>query len=419
MKLTQEKPTAGFSAFTTAASGYLVLFAWLTVSSPVAANNWAITVNDSDGDRVVDTVDVDDDNDGITDVFEIADDGNDRDTDRDGIVDRLDLDSDNDGILDWQESGAVLTVDFSALRVVSGRLLGPVGENGFIDALETALDNGQMRYSLVNSDAPLDALHDVRDLDSDNDGLPDLLEAGVDASFDNDNDARIDIDNGSGSVGRDGIPNRLQNTNDETCCDVNGDGVEDTVPRNTDLTDFPDFQDLDSDNDGVFDLVEAGGRDFDGDGRVDNFFDSPVLDGMDDTLLSIPLSAPDTNGNAVPDHLDEFAQAGDDSSTESQNGSGQQQDATAPITGPVDNGGNDGTDRDPAQRPGENILTEGPAEDDPTSGVVKTGINAAGCSVQSSGMDLILLLLSVLSITVLGWRYSVRRLGRSAQGQRP
>ncbi len=419
MKHTQEKPTAGFSAFTTAASGYLVLFAWLTASSPVAANTWVITANDSDGDRVVDTVDVDDDNDGITDVFEIADDGNDRDTDRDGIVDRLDLDSDNDGILDWQESGAVLTVDFSALRVVSGRLLGPVGENGFIDALETALDNGQMRYSLVNSDAPQDALNDVLDLDSDNDGLPDLLEAGVDASFDSDKDARIDIDNGSGSVGRDGIPNRLQNTNDETCCDVNGDGVEDTVPRNTDLTDYPDFQDLDSDNDGVFDLVEAGGRDFDGDGRVDNFFDSPVLDGMDDTLLSIPLSAPDTNGNAVPDHLDEFAQAGDDSSTESQNGSGQQQDATAPITAPVDNGGNDGTDRDPAQRPGENILSEGPAEDDPTSGVVKTGINAAGCSVQSSGMDLILLLLSVLSITVLGWRYSVRRLGRSAGGQRP
>jgi len=437
MKLKREKPVSGFSASTVLARYCLVSLAWLTLCWPVSADSLAtnsalksvtmsaatraILINDSDGDRVVDTVDVDDDNDGITDVFEIASDGNDRDTDRDGVVDRLDLDSDNDGILDWQESGAVFTVDFSALRVVSGRLLGPVGENGFIDALETALDNGQMRYSLVNSDAPYDAFNDVLDLDSDNDGLPDLLEAGVDASFDNDNDARIDIDKGSGSVGLDGIPNRLQNTNDETCCDVNGDGVEDIVPRNTDGTDFPDFQDLDSDNDGVFDLVEAGGRDFDKDGRVDNFFDSPVLDGMDDTLLSIPLSAPDTNGNAVPDHLDEFAQATDDDSTgEGQTDSGQQQDPTGrdpsgqdpttPITAPVDNGGNDGSDRDPAIRPGENILAEGPSEDDPSSGAVKTGINAAGCSVQSSGMDLILLVLSVLSITVLGWRYSVRRI---------
>jgi len=373
-----------------------------------------VTSNDSDGDRVVDTVDVDDDNDGITDVNEIASNGQDVDTDRDGIPNRLDLDSDNDGVLDWQESGAVFSIDFSALRVVSGRLLGPVGLNGYIDALETSIDNGQMRYSLANSDASEDDLPDVIDLDSDNDGLPDLLEAGVDASLDNDGDARIDIDRGS--VGNDGIADRLQNTNDVTCCDVNGDGIEDTVPRNTDLTDYPDFQDLDSDNDGVFDLVEAGGRDFDNDGRVDNFFDSPVLDGMDDTLLSIPLIATDINGNAVADHIDEFAQSvdtGEGDVTPDNTGDETVETAQADPESAV--GDAVVVERDPAARPGSNILpgdNPQPAEDDPNSGFVQTGLNASGCSVQSTGIDLLLLLLSVLSIATLGWRYTVRRVRR-------
>lgn len=363
-----------------------------------------VTTNDSDGDRVVDTVDVDDDNDGITDVNEIAGNGQDVDTDKDGIPDRLDLDSDNDGVLDWQESGAVFSIDFSSLRVVSGRLLGEVGLNGYIDALETSTDNGQMSYTLANVDFPEDDLPDAIDLDSDNDGLPDLLEAGVDASLDIDGDGRIDIDRGS--VGSDGIADRLQSTNDATCCDVNGDGVEDTVPRNTDGTDYPDYQDLDSDNDGVFDLVEAGGRDFDGDGRVDNFSDSPVLDGMDDTLLSIPLIFADINGNAVPDHIDEFAQPGDEPEVE----------APVTSTAPENNEGDSDAasvgNRDPAPRPGSNIMgndNQQPAEDDPTGTLVETGLNASGCSVQSAGVDLMLLLLSVLSITVLGWRFTLRR----------
>lgn len=377
----------------------------LASAQGAARGDEAVTSNDSDGDQVVDTVDVDDDNDGITDINEIAGNGQDVDTDRDGIPDRLDLDSDNDGVLDWQESGAVSSIDFSSLRVVSGRLLGPVGENGFINALETALDNGQMAYTLVNTDFPHDDLPDAIDLDSDNDGLPDLQEAGVDASLDNDRDARIDIDNGNGSVGNDGIADRLQSTNDQTCCDVNGDGVEDIVPRNTDLTDFPDFQDLDSDNDGVFDLVEAGGDDFDGDGRVDNFFDSPTIDGMDDTILSIPLVPSDNNGNAVPDHIDEFAQSGEPSgNTEIGN--------PVSITDPSADDQTVVMDRDPVARPGSNILPgddNQPSEDDPGLGVVQTGLDASGCSIQSSGFDFLLLLMSVLSITVLGWRYTLRR----------
>ena len=57
---------------------------------------------DNDGDGIVDSVDLDDDNDGILDSNEFA-----GDTDGDGILDYFDLDSDNDGCYDSIESGGV------------------------------------------------------------------------------------------------------------------------------------------------------------------------------------------------------------------------------------------------------------------------------------------------------------------------
>lgn len=434
MKLLNVKNCWLFSLLT------ILLLANIANAALVADEN-VVTANDADGDRIVDTIDVDDDNDGIPDIEEISSIGLDIDSDRDGIPNRLDLDSDNDGVLDWQESGAVMQVDFSAMRVVSGRILGKVGTNGFIDDLETSTDNGQMRYTLVNSDSPVDKQPDVLDLDSDNDGLTDLREAGVDATYDADNDARIDFDRVNSSVGNDGIPDRLQKINDKTCCDVNGDGIEDIIPRNTDSSDLPDFQDLDSDNDGVSDLVESGGSDFDRDGRVDNFFDSPVIDGMDDTILLIPFESPDSNGNGVPDFIDQFAQSGDVGSPEqptnttptpdtdiSAENMPAEEEATeevvaedaptedAPI---VDTPAETDTDamivRDPVARPGSDILPDTdsqPSEDDPSTGFVNTGLSASGCSVQSTGIDLIVLLLSVISVAIVGWRYTIRRVRR-------
>ena len=65
---------------------------------------------DFDGDGVPDDIDLDDDNDGISDVQEqdcssgtcLA-----RDTDGDGFTDHSDLDSDNDGITDLVETGGI------------------------------------------------------------------------------------------------------------------------------------------------------------------------------------------------------------------------------------------------------------------------------------------------------------------------
>jgi len=66
---------------------------------------------DLDGDLVAEAFDVDDDNDGILDVYENAD------TDSDTTVDSVDLDSDNDGISDFFESGisdSVAAIDANA-----------------------------------------------------------------------------------------------------------------------------------------------------------------------------------------------------------------------------------------------------------------------------------------------------------------
>ena len=295
MKLELKKLTAGL--------GLLALL-FVFTNLPVAAN----PTGDRDGDGIVDTVDQDDDNDGIADRFELGLDGSDRDSDLDGIPNRIDLDSDNDGLPDVYESGFFIALPVGNVRVVNGRLLEDVGENGLIDVLETIPDSGFVAFSLVNSDeSDGDTVPDYLDLDSDNDGILDLVEAGVSAELDSDRDGRIDA--APGSVGNDGILDLAQINNDQNCCDYNFDGIQDQIPRNTDGGDLPDFQDLDSDNDGINDLIEAGGSDVDLDGRIDDFFDDAnEPDGVDDQLFIVPLALPDNNSDGVPDYID-FATA--------------------------------------------------------------------------------------------------------------
>ena len=282
----------------------LLLLLAVLVVDPVAAN----PTDDRDGDGIVDTVDLDDDNDGIPDVFEIDENGQERDSDLDGMPDRLDLDSDNDGILDVAESGIFISLSLPGIRIVNGRLLTDVGENGIADIIETSVDSNQPAYTLLNTDeADGDVVPDYLDLDSDNDGILDLIEAGVTAALDSDNNGRID--GGPGSVGNDGILDLAQINNDQNCCDYDLDGIGDEIPRNTDGGDLPDYQDLDSDNDGINDLIEAGGNDRDQDGRIDSFFDDANNpDGVDDQLFLIPLGLPDSDGDGVPDFRDASVQ---------------------------------------------------------------------------------------------------------------
>ena len=87
-----------------------------------------------------------------------------------------------------------------------------------------------------------DGIPNYLDLDSDNDGIPDVIEGG-DGDLDTNGDGMID-ENDTGF------------TDDDE--DGMADASEDTPQPDTDGDGKPDFLDIDSDNDGIFDVFEGG-----------------------------------------------------------------------------------------------------------------------------------------------------------------
>ncbi len=151
---------------------------------------------DTDGDGVIDQLDQDSDNDGIPDLMESlgaqfqplsnADsnaDGLDNifgnginppDTDGDGVMDYVDLDSDNDGIYDLVESGAAIP-DANNNGVADGSA-GQFGPNGLLNSLESPAGGATVNYVPTDSDA--DNTPNYIESDSDNDLCSDVREAG-------------------------------------------------------------------------------------------------------------------------------------------------------------------------------------------------------------------------------------------------
>jgi uncharacterized repeat protein (TIGR01451 family) len=244
---------------------------------------------DTDNDGIPDATDIDDDNDGILDTVE-GPPGT--DTDGDGVPDSLDLDTDNDGINDLVESGLNST-ELAALDANGdGRIdhTVPVGSNGLANAIETSPDSGNPDYdddgsgpdAVANTDGTGPA--DFRDLDSDNDGLNDVIEGG-----------EADAD-GNGLI--DGTPNATTGQIP---------GADNAVP-NTDGTGLPDYRDLDSDGDGTWDIDEIGlgGLDGDDDGDIDSTTDGDG-DGIPDVADGLPGAfgdAQDWDGDGIPDATD-------------------------------------------------------------------------------------------------------------------
>ncbi len=255
---------------------------------------------DRDGDGVPDVDDLDDDNDGITDVMEG---GPDTDTDGDGVPDRLDLDSDGDGILDAFEAGHSQPISTTGVLVCAGGF----GTNGLCDALETTPGSGKVSYAgngtettkAIDTDG--DGVPDFRDLDSDNDGILDATEGGG-SCVDGDANGLCDGSDGDG----DGISSSADPSGGKW-----GSGLN-MAPVDTDGDGVPDFRDLDSDNDGLSDLVEGGssctdtdhdalcdGVDVDGDGLRSTGDGTPNARGT-----SSASTPPDTDGDGVPDFRD-------------------------------------------------------------------------------------------------------------------
>ena len=214
---------------------------------------------DEDGDGVPNYLDANDDNGGTsvgTDYADLNGDGvpDAYDFDHDGIPNHVDLDSDNDGILDIKE--AQTTAGYIAPS-------GSVGTNGYYDVFETSADSGTPKFTPVNTDGDNVALFkpDFLDIDADNDGIPDIVEAHSTSDYKNSLP--------TGTVGINGVDTRYENVDTYSPTSV-------TAIVDTDIDGTPDYRDSDSDNDGTSDLNESGfgntlsGSDSDGDGLDDN-----------------------------------------------------------------------------------------------------------------------------------------------------
>ncbi|MCT4623829.1 MAG: sulfatase-like hydrolase/transferase, partial [Schleiferiaceae bacterium] len=197
------------------------------------------------------------------------------DTDGDGIPDFQDADSDNDGIPDIVEAGGVdangdgqvdypTPGDASSMVDANGNGWSSVFDDGSADA--SATESGT---PLTDTDTDTDLVPNRLDVDSDNDGIADVIEGQGTAAY------KAPTGNDADSDGVD----------DAFDSDFDGGNKLSSSPINTDENNIaafnpdaiPDYLDNDSDGDGVTDQVESGvtadasGTDTDGDGLLDDY----------------------------------------------------------------------------------------------------------------------------------------------------
>lgn len=257
------------------------------------------------------------------------------DYDRDGLSNWVDLDSDNDGIPDVLENlgtdpdsnGVIGTGASAALTDTDGDGLADV-----VDATPATGPTGSIGSALANFDA--DVGPNLADYDSDSDGITDLVESGV--GTDSDNNGVVD---GLADNDHDGIV-------DSADGDDNGYGTTSTVYENTDGDGQLNSIDLDSDNDGIADLMESGlgsdanndgmtngTADFDGDGILDSSDEDPTVRGSG----HVPA---DSDGDGLPNYLDlDSDNDGYTDFNENLNGTGTDADSNGIVDGAADNDG--------------------------------------------------------------------------------
>lgn len=173
---------------------------------------------------------------------------------------------------DWQHFTSNLNLNVSAFKVIF--INNETGGTGN----DLALDDILISQTLCDLDS--DGVADAFDLDVDNDGIEDIIEIGLGH-----------LSNGKGRF-------------DSAWIDINGNGLHDSAEALTTLVDTdndgaPNYMDLDSDNDSLFDVDESGAGNnnavagfVNGDGDING-------DGVGDGIDSETFRNKDTNGDGV------------------------------------------------------------------------------------------------------------------------
>jgi uncharacterized repeat protein (TIGR01451 family) len=207
--------------------------------------------------------DIDDDNDGIPDYLEINIPAAVQDLDLDGVPNWND--TDYTGYTDNNADGFNDNFDPTADSDNDG-IVNFLDHNfpGFVDANSDGVND--------TMDKDMDGIPNNFDLDSDNDGIPDVVESfGVDANGDGRIDGYTDTDNDGLSQNVDGGSSGVSGSGVGLgALDIDNDGI-------------PNYLDIDSDNDGIPDVIEANGTDTNNDGRIDGYVDTDG-DGYSDNI---------------------------------------------------------------------------------------------------------------------------------------
>lgn len=218
------------------------------------------------------------------------------DKDLDGLPNQYDRDSDNDGIPDVVESYGV---DENGDGLIDNYT--ETDYDGFsqnVDANNTGVNASGIGLGAPDLDG--DGIPNYLDLDSDNDGIPDAIEVGApDANNDGKPDGFID-NNGNGLHDSYELLNGLLFTGPDIST---VDGRADNFPfKNKDRDFMPNAYDLDSDGDGITDVIEAGLPDADYNGRIDGAIGT---NGWATVVSSLPaLGLRFTDADPYPDYLD-------------------------------------------------------------------------------------------------------------------
>ena len=278
-------------------------------------NNTSIP-DDGDGDGICDVVDVDWDNDGVSNTLDAfpfnATESS--DADGDGIGDVTDQDDDNDGVLDSEDAFPLDPMESSDLDGDG------IGDNTDSDIDGDGVDNVDDAFDSdagLSADNDDDGIGDEADTDDDNDGVPDSVDLWpFDASESADYDGDGTGDNADTDDDGDGVldDDDAFPFNDLESVDTDGDGIGDNADNDDDGDNYPDIVECpDTDGDGIadpcflqYDATESKDTDGDGVGDVaDNDDDEDGVLDDDDLFPYDATESTDMDGDGIGDNSDQ------------------------------------------------------------------------------------------------------------------